>query len=422
MKYLINSIPFYFLFPIYAAVFLLLLFYNIPRDLFTGAPNTSFYLGLIKFLAIVTLPNLLFLVKPYQMSLDQLFKALRQDPKHPLIIFGLTSLIIMLGPLDVYINGFKLLDPAHYTDLYGIGRYVRHITLLCWVLIPIAFVYIKKPLLKTALILYAILFPIMIIDRNRFLFSIYTLFFCMFLSYLTLENNKAKQKIKWAALVIFCLCLLVFAVIGKYRSGAHVLVPTSGTILFFEHYPLKGLFFYIPSIFQQIILYVTTPIFNFTTIVAEDFINTDFLESQFSPFHREAFPFYPEAPVLVKRYNVGTEFFPFLLWGKLPLVALAYAVFFSAFIGAYCLLKKYMNIFTFLIFLKFTYNALFMGFGPQFFIFYNLMFCALMLFLWLSSGLLSKDIVKKILDYESLKNKIRPFFNLQGIVNKLSTS
>jgi hypothetical protein len=139
---------------------------------------------------------------------------------------------------------------------------------------------------------------------------------------------------------------------------------------------------------QQVILYITTPIFNFATVVSNHFTNQDFLLSQLSPFSRDQFAAYPYSPILVPRFNVGTEFYPFLLYGGMLWVALAFMCLFVSFILAFYLLKRCPNIFTFFIFIKISYNALFMGFAPQFYILLNLMFVILMLLLWFFAELL----------------------------------
>jgi hypothetical protein len=76
------------------------------------------------------------------------------------------------------------------------------------------------------------------------------------------------------------------------------------------------------------------------------------------------------------------------------MVACAYIGLLLSFIGSYCLLRKYPNVFTFLIFIKISYSALFMGFGPQFYLLFNVMFIVLMLLLWFLSYLLVAAIKK----------------------------
>jgi hypothetical protein len=185
------------------------------------------------------------------------------------------------------------------------------------------------------------------------------------------------------------LFISIFAIVGHFRSGSGFMVPSSGSALKEGAFPLALSFYYLPDLLQQVVLYLTTPIFNFATIVSHDFINPDFLLSQLSPFGREQFDVYPYAPVLVPRFNVGTEFYPFLLYGGLTLFGCAFYIFLLAFALAVILFRKYPNIFTFLIFIKLSYGVLFMGFGPQFYILLNVMFILLMFVLWFLSKVLA---------------------------------
>ncbi|MGC1183510.1 hypothetical protein [Legionella sp.] len=383
MNFLFNSISFYFLMPIYIALLLLLAFFNIPDN---------YYFSFFFFFAMVTLPVILIkLITPLNIRVHDYYQQIFSTP-YRFVVLLLCLIIAICGPIDIYVNGFKLLNPATYAEINGIGRYVRHITILCWIFIPVAFILLRSPFMKFFFITYAIIFPILIIDRNRFFTSCYSLFFCLTLVHQSSEIVKRKLVSKFSFCVIPIICVLSFAIIGHYRSGSSFIVPSSGTMLHYNTYPLTDLFTSLPSLMQQIILYITTPIFNFITVASQGFINQDFLLSQFSPFNRESFDVYPYAPILVPRFNVGTEFYPFLLYGGLFMVIWAFAFLLLSFILAFALFKKYPNIFTFLIFIKISYSVLFMGFAPQFYILLNLMFIVLMCFLWFCSHLLRRAI------------------------------
>ncbi|PJE13963.1 hypothetical protein [Legionella sp.] len=380
MKKLINSIAFYFLLPAYFALVLLFIFFYIPE---------TYYFGLFILYSIITVPVLLSMVLiPLNMRMNDYYEYLVAHPRYRLVTLSLCLLIFICGPIDIYVNGFKLLNPSTYADFNGVGRYVRHITTLCWIFIPIAFIFLQSSKLKILFISYAILFPILIIDRNRFFLSCYALFLSVVLIYGSSNTTSAKVTAKFLFCLIPLACLFIFSIIGYFRSGSAFIVSSSGTMLQENAYPLTTVFVSLPALLQQIILYITTPIFNFATIAAENFINQDFLISQFSPFGRENFESYLYAPTLVARYTVGTEFYPFLLYGGLTLVAWAFVFMLLCFIVAFYLFKKCPNIYTFLIFIKISYNALFMGFAPQFYILLNLIFLMMMFFLWFFAELL----------------------------------
>jgi hypothetical protein len=404
------------LLPVYTALALLLIFFNIPAE---------FHYDLFIFYAIITVPVLLVAqLMPWKIHLEDYYQAISTHASYRFIILACCFVILLFGPADIYFNGFKLLDMANYTELPGIGRYVRHINLLCWIFIPVAFIFIRSRLVKFCFISYAILFPILIVDRNRLFLSCYSLFLCLLLGNvheITLTTSKnaqcsattrAKLITIWASVVKVISCtflactnsksrlkfllwlipiigIFTFAILGHFRTNRYELIaPTSGTELREGAYPLRDTFLSLPLLIQHVILYITTPIFNFVTVAYQDFVNQDFLLRQFSPFSRANFAPHPYAPILMRRFNVGTEFYPFLLYGGLSMVAGAFVLMLIAFLLALCLFKKYPNIFTFLIFIKISYNILFMGFAPQFYILFNLMFVVLMVFLWfLAEGL-----------------------------------
>ncbi|KTD30174.1 hypothetical protein [Legionella maceachernii] len=380
MKKLINSIGFYFLFPIYFALALLFTFFNVPQE---------YYFSLFILCAIITVPVLLSLsLFPLKMRINEYYRHLLVHPKYRFITLSLCFFIFICGPVDVYVNGFKLLNPSTYAETNGIGRYIRHITTLCWIFVPVAFLFLKSRGYKLLFISYALLFPIVIIDRNRFFLSGYSLFLCAVLVFNASDSLRPKKGSKLLYWFIPLICLFIFSLIGHFRSGAAFIVPSSGSVVQAGAYPLKASFASLPALLQQIILYITTPIFNFATIASENFINQHFLISQFSPFSRENLESYLYAPTLVARYTVGTEFYPFLLYGGLAWVAWAFVFMLIGFILACSLFKKCPNVFTFLIFIKISYNALFMGFAPQFYILLNLIFLSMMFFLWFFAELI----------------------------------
>lgn len=387
MVKLLNSVLSYFLIPIYSAILLFVLFYHLPVKLPGYTVDLVFLKAFLKALAFFSLPLLLFLIKPLHLTLDTLIEKIKSAEQYTCTMGIFLVCVIVAGGMDIEINGFKWLDPLTYSDISGPGRLVRHISMLCWILIPFAVLFIRQTLLKYSLISYALIFPILIIDRNRFFLSIYSLFFCYLIQ---TRGFSALQKKRLIHLSIFCIlaCLLIFGLIGQMKSrAADLLVLNSGNILLKSHYPLSSAYYFLPGFLQQIVIYITAPFLNLVTIIDKQFINPEFLLSQFSPFSRDLYPVSPEAPILIKRFNVGTEFYPFLLYGGLPLAVLAMTMVYTAFTTVYCLFRKYSNIFTFLIFLKLSYNVILMGFGPQIFMLYNLGFVVLMLGLWAVSVL-----------------------------------
>lgn len=382
MKTLVNSVLVYFLFPICFAFALLLVFFHVPD---------GFHLSLFALLVVVIPVVLLLRVfVPFKLELDQSFRVMTQERKYQFIVIVFCCAVFLSGPVDVYQNGFKLLDPASYAEFNGVGRYVRHISSLCWTLVPIAFIFVSNVKYRLFLIGYALIFPIIILDRNRLLVSFFCLVLCLTLELFLPKKNTAAPSRKGRVVILSLVMLLTFAGLGFFRSGEGAfLIESSGDELNENALPLRDIFYYLPSLLQQVVIYITSPVFNFATIVNFDFRNEEFLLSQLAPFGRDMFDVYPYAPVMVPRLNVGTEFYPFLLYGGLPLVFVSVVFMACTFLLVGFLLKKYPNIFTFLIFLKIAHSVVFMGFAPQFYLLLNIGFVFLMLILWGSSSLLN---------------------------------
>lgn len=388
MKTLINSIFSYFLLPLYFSLALWLVFFHVPE---------GFFLNLLSLYFIVT-PIVLFVkvAIPIKFKINISYALIFNAKKHKVVIALFCFVVLLSGPIDVYVNGFKLFDPDSYAEFNGVGRYVRHISILCWTLVPIAFIFVRKTKVKMILIAYAIIFPILIIDRNRLFASFYSLVMCLALTPPTCDRGLFKRNVgnvKLFGLISFMF--LIFCGLGIYRSGSSAFsVASSGGVLSEGALPLREIFYILPSFFQQVILYIVTPIFNFATIVFFDFRESAFLLSQFSPFGRDQFAAYPYAPIMVPRFNVGTEFYPWLLYGGLPFVLVSFVFILFFFLLTVFLLKKYPNIFTFLIFLKISYLVLFMGFAPQFYLLLNLAFVILMIGLWFFSSFINMLAVR----------------------------
>lgn len=384
MKSIFNSVGLYILSPLLLAMALTLIFFNVPIELLV-------YLASLPFLAMIA-TSVVRLIVARRLSVASSYRLVHDRKAHSLIIHIFTVLVLASGPLDVYINGFKLLDPLSYADLNGNGRYVRHISSLCWTLVPIAYIYHAGNRIKTLLIIYAILFSIAIIDRNRLLASFYCLALCIALSPNPASRDAATtaKTSRKRMLLVAGAVVIVFSGLGALRSGLEAFaIESSGSTLREGMLPLRDIFYYFPPLLQQIILYIAMPLFNFATVFSEGFLNPEFLLSQISPFNRDMFDAYPYAPVLVARFNVGTEFFPWLTYGGFLLVIPIFAFMVTCFILAERIFRRYPNIFTLLIFLRLSYLIIFMGFAPQFYILLNLGFIVLMLTMWVISSFFS---------------------------------
>lgn len=386
-----NRLSLYFIFPVIISCFSTLLVFNFPRDLawqvaIYGAVPTAF-------MAIC------WLLRTHRFSISATLLNIRLTSGQRLVCYFFALLIVMAIPFDIYVNGFKLANPQSYAELYGGGRFIRHITIHCWMLIPIAFYAVRSDLrwVRVCLIFLALTFPIVTIDRNRLFIGFYCFVFCYVA---TRVHGVSFKKITLLCMGMF----LVFAIIGAYRSGDSFIVASSGEELIEGRYPFKVYFETLPVGFQQILLYITTPIFNFVTVADSGFQTDSYLLNQLSPFSREEISISDQPQLIVPRFNVGTEFFPFLLFGGWPAVILAMLGLLTSLIASAYLFTKTSGFFAFLLFLKFSYSAIFMGFAPQFYLFLNLAFVLLLLIMSLTSFLLTRAMLFQK-DYEAINEK-----------------
>ncbi|QRK80805.1 hypothetical protein [Shewanella sp. LZH-2] len=283
--------------------------------------------------------------------------------------------VILLVPIDIFFNGFKLANPLTYAEFSGLGRYVRHITNFSWLVTLFCFINFKRGLQFRCLLIFSLITPILFVDRNRLLMSFFSLLLVWYFS-----TSLSKRKKNFKLLIFTTAILMLFSLIGMLRSGDSFLVETSGDSLVNGYFPLKAFFYELPIAFQQIILYVTTPILNFSYMLHLNFFSDVFWLKQLAFVNRDIFPDYPYSPVLVPRYNVGTEFFPILLYSGLLGVVLSSFGLFLFFVFFYNLICKFPSFFTLVLFVKIAYVVLLVGFAPQFYIFYNF-FSLLLIFL-----------------------------------------
>lgn len=360
--------------------------FNITQEMFF---YSLLYVGML--FLVVCFSELLFRRKiDYSQLYANVYNNVGPIDKFVLKIFGF--FVILMFPLDVYFNGFKLLNPASYAEFYGTGRFIRHITSLCWMLVPIAYI-IKRdnPWVAKLFLISSVLLPIMMIDRNRLMMSFFCYFIILYARFRSTSVRTKPHEYRKVKLRIYSFLILlpaIFVMIGFYRSGASFSIESSGERIVYGKFPLTSFFEIMPASIKQILLYITTPFFNFTHVASTGFINDQFLLSQISPFSRDDFPMYPYAQVLIVRYNVGTEFYPFLLFGGMSLVFIAMFFVVMTFAAIFYWFCKTKGIYAWLLFLKFSYLMLFLGFAPQFYILLNIMSTIVIIMLYCFSRFL----------------------------------
>jgi hypothetical protein len=364
-----NNIYFYVLPSVFIQLALVFCFFNIPNSMLSS------FLFLPVIITLITVFFGILIQKKIDITKAVEIKKWTIDYK---ILEFFCWFIVFLVPFDIYFNGFKILNPATYAEFHGIGRYIRYVTNFSWLICLFSAINFKRNISFKVLLIISVLIPIIFIDRNRLLMCFFNMFIVW---YFISKGTKKSKNIK--VLLCFLGVLGIFSLIGLARSGTAFYVPSSGTKFISGYYPLKQYFYLLPVTVQQVVLYITTPLFNFSHMLDIGFKSDVFLLRQVDFLNRDLYPVYPYSPILIPRYNVGTEFFPILLcFGKIG-VFLAVLIILSYFSFFFYLLYLRPNFYTLSFFMKISYVILLMGFAPQFFIVYNIASLFLMLFAYL---------------------------------------
>jgi hypothetical protein len=264
--------------------------------------------------------------------------------------------------LDLTLFPLPLLNPEIYANFDGGRSHVRHISNMCWVLPIVGLLCYPDKRIRVLFIAIGLAFPVLVLDRNRLFASVYGLAVTMVFF--------SKRQIPWKTLIASLLgALLLFAKLGQFRSGR----------LDWVALPFSDFYVAASAGFKWILLYIGAGIYNFSSIMAKGYIDSDFLINQLVPQAGgvetlgSTIPF--DEPVI----NVGTEYFPFLMaWGSVGAVGAALFLYLSLVASVY-FFRKRPNIISFLIFLRISYCCVMAGFAPQAYTWTNLGFIALCL-------------------------------------------
>lgn len=375
MNAILSRSAFYFCVPLVVPALLLFFIFNVPENYYSGV------IFLPALSVIIFFPSFFLADRSFKHDIFYSINLLRQTPEYLNLFARLYAFFILFFCfIDLIVNGVKLLEPGGYADLSATGTHVRHISNMVWTLVPVAYFCVSKPWLRKVLIFCAVVFPILFVDRNRLIQT----FYCLVFLSISMKQGKSFSSSK---LIFSLVCVLAgFAFLGFIRSGEDAfVVSSSGYYLEENSYPLAGWFEILPVGLQQILLYIVSPLFNFATIFESEYRDSSLLVAQIFPFllngSSEA-----NIPVLVPRFNVGTEFFPFLLAGGAWLVVISVVLAAIILFLAKNLFQKNTNIFTLLIFLRVSYCSLMLGFAPQLFTYTNFVFVFLCLFIWYMSN------------------------------------
>ncbi|MEX1829411.1 hypothetical protein [Luteibacter sp. CQ10] len=283
------------------------------------------------------------------------------------LAFGLAVFVFCL--LDVALFPAALLhDPGSYATMTGGHEHIRRIADMCWTLPVIGMLCTRVRVLRHALVIAGLVFPVLVIDRNRIFASLFSMALVMLL------RRDERRPVPWkAVLLLGVIGCGAFAVLGMVRSGsvAQVLLP------------FGPLYKQAPAGVQWLLLYVTAGPYNFASMLAKGYRDPAVLFGQLLPGSGVAMPL----PLDASNVNVGTEFLPFLLAGG-PVLAMA------AFGLLYALMRWSVrrlhggppSFFGLLIFLRMAYVCAMAPFAPQAFIWMNFGFIGLCLLMQLAAA------------------------------------
>ncbi|WP_354078411.1 hypothetical protein [Bradyrhizobium sp. S3.5.5] len=282
-----------------------------------------------------------------------------------IVAAGLCCLVAAFCIVDLTAFPIPLIvDPTSYATFDGGRNHVRHISNLSWIMPPIALLCFKCRIARIVLIAIGLIFPILVIDRNRLFAALFSLLLTVIL-----QQQKSPLLSRNVILPLLLGGLGVFSLLGAIRSGA-----LDGLTL-----PLSGLFLNSPQGVKWLLLYVSAGVYNFSSIMAKDYHNAGVLVAQLLPFHGSVATLGMDIPFDAPTINVGTEFFPFLIalgWGGAMISVFAL---YGMLLWSIVLLHKGVAVWRFLIFLRIAYVSVMSPFAPQAFTWTNFGFVAICL-------------------------------------------
>lgn len=292
------------------------------------------------------------------------------------LALALAALIVLFCLLDLTLFPIPLFDkPSAYAVMDGGRAHIRHVSDMCWVLPPIGLLCTRSRRLRIALIAIGFVFPVLVIDRNR----LFATFFS-FALVLVLRRDAARP-LPWKTLLGLALAgSSIFSILGILRSGPleHITLPFS------------AMYHAAPQGIKWLLLYVSAGPYNFSSILAKDYSNADFLINQVVPLHGSVVTAGTGIPLDASNINVGTEFFPFLMAFGPVGAALAVFALYAMLLWSVQRLRPAVPLFSLLMFLRVSYVCVMSPFAPQAFTWTNAGFIGICLFLpvmaaWLPS-------------------------------------
>jgi len=282
--------------------------------------------------------------------------------------------IVLFCLLDLTLFPVPLLDnPSSYATMENGREHIRHISDMCWTLPVIGLLCTRKRWLCNTLIVVGLVFPILVIDRNRIFASLFS-----FALVIVFRRNE-KKPLPWKTIGVLALVGgSVFSILGALRSGSLDTVTL----------PFSAMYRAAPQGVKWLLLYSSAGPYNFGAMVAKHYTNASFLIHQVVPFSGSVATAGTDIPLDASNINVGTEFLPFLLaFGPMGAVV-AILVLYALLLWSVRRLRPAASLFPLLIFLRVSYVCVMSPFAPQAFIWTNVAFIGLCLAMQTAAALL----------------------------------
>lgn len=284
------------------------------------------------------------------------------------VALAFAGFVVVFCLLDLALFPIPLLDnPSSYATMEGGRDHVRHVSNMCWTLPVIGMLCTPNRRIRYALIFFGLVFPVLVIDRNRIFASLFSFALVVVL------RRDPQKRLPWK--IIWVLALIgagAFSLLGMLRSGT-----LDATTL-----PFSAFYGAAPVGIRWLLVYASAGPYNFAAMLAKGYMNPDFLINQLVPFSGSIATAGTGIPLDASNINVGTEFLPFLLaLGPVGAVA-ALFVLYAMLLWSVRLLRS-GSLFALLIFLRMSYVCVMSPFAPQAYTLMNFAFigiCLLMQF------------------------------------------
>lgn len=281
------------------------------------------------------------------------------------VALAYAAVVVAFCILDLTLFPIPLFDkPSSYAVMEGGREHVRHISDMCWTLPPIGLLCARRRWVRHALVFVGLVFPVLVIDRNRIFATLLSL------ALVILLRRDESRPLPWKRIVVIAVVGgSVFSILGAVRSG------TLDNITL----PFSPLYRAMPQGIKWLLLYVSAGPYNFSAILAKHYGNPSFLLNQLLPMLGSVATAGTDIPLDASNINVGTEFFPFLMAGGPAAAVASVFTLYAMLAWSVRRVRAAVSLFPLLIFLRVTYVCVMAPFAPQAFTWTNFGFIGLCL-------------------------------------------